>query len=163
MSHRSSRILTSGKEPREISALSITPMWSAHPNASRVAAVAFWGSNNVSLVSLPDLTTLPNLGLAPSEAHLPRSLLFHTFGDIAPFLLVGLADGALVVYELDRATFQVKGRRNLVLGHMPLRLTQCKHGPNQHVVFVSGSRPAIVFLENGRLQHSPIGLKEWVN
>ena len=136
-------------------------MWSTHPNASRVAAIAFWGSNIVALVSLPNLTTLPDLGFAPSEAHLPKSLLFHTFGDTTPFLLVGLVDGTLVVYELDHTTFQVKGRRNLVLGHMPLRLTPCKHGSNQHVVFVSGSRPAIVFLENGRLQHSPIGLKAW--
>lgn len=147
------------REPQEISALSITPIWSTHPNTSRVAAMAFWGSNAVSLVSLPNLTPLPDLGFAPSEPHLPRSLLFYTFGDISLFLLVGLADGTLVVYELNHTTFRVKGQRNLVLGHMPLRLTPCKYGPNRHVVFVSGSRPAIVFLENGRLHHSPIGLK----
>lgn len=134
-------------------------MWSSHPDSSRVAAVAFWGSNAVTLLSLPHLTSLPDLGIAANEAHLPRSLLLHTFGDVAPFLLVGLADGTLVAYELDDMTFHVKARRTMLLGNMPLRLTACKHGSGRHVVFVAGSRPAIVFLENGRLQQSPIGLK----
>lgn len=177
---RSRIFLDSQKVPQEISALSITPLWpDTHPDSSRIAAVGFWGSNSVSLLSLPSLASLPtaDIGLAPSEGHLPRSVLLHTFGnsqsDVASvFILVGLADGTLVTYELDAKSFRVLARRTMLLGNMPLRLTACKHrgsgaGPSgssskdqyQNVVFVSGSRPTIVFLENGRLQHSPISLK----
>lgn len=154
-----SRIFKIGDRPREISALSIAPIWPAFPNESRIGAVGFWGSNSVELVEIPSLKTLPDLGFARNESHLPRSVLLHTFGNDTPFLLVGLADGSLVAYDLDHDTFRVKARRSILLGNLPLRLTACKHSNDRHVVFVSGSRPAVVFLENNRLQHSPLSLK----
>lgn len=100
-------------------------------------------------------------------------MLLHTFGDDEiPYLLVGLADGSLVAYELafvsmvvgegrEEVSVHVKSKRTLALGNLPLRLTACRYGKEgrRRVVFVSGSRPAILFLENKRLQHSPLDVK----
>lgn len=113
------------------------------------------------LLKLPSLKSFNDPRPEPDrhEVHLPRSVLLHTFGDTAPYLLVGLANGLLVAYELDPKTLEMKGRRTISLGSMPLCLTPSRHGADKHVVFVSGSRPAVVFLENRRLQYSPIVLK----
>ncbi|KAF8318997.1 hypothetical protein DL93DRAFT_2225425 [Clavulina sp. PMI_390] len=77
----------------EISAISINPLWlhtSTTPqsasrgdlDASRIAAIGFWDSNSIQLVSLPGLKPY-DVGLAKDEGHRPRSLLLHAFGTIA--------------------------------------------------------------------------------
>ncbi len=134
-------------------------MWSSFPHESRVLAAAFWGSNAAILLKLPTLGPVSAISLSKGEAHLPRSVLLHTFGDTQPYLLAGLANGTLVAYELDNRTLEPKGKRVMSLGNLPLTLTPCRHGSEKPVVFVSGSRPAVLFLDNGRLHHSPIVLK----
>ncbi|KAF8333519.1 mono-functional DNA-alkylating methyl methanesulfonate N-term-domain-containing protein [Cantharellus anzutake] len=156
---QSSRIFRDGGEPREVCALSINPMWSSFPHESRVLAAAFWGSNAVNLLKLPTLQPVSAIPLSQGESHLPRSVLLHTFGDTQPYLLAGLADGSLVAYELEKRTLEPRGKRVMGLGNLPMILTPCRHGADKPVVFVSGNRPAVLFLDNGRLQHSPIVLK----
>lgn len=174
-------------------------MWSSHPSSSRAALVAFWGSSTVSLLELPSLEPYHAADFSSAgEGKLPTSVLLHVFDDDnennnnggkeeaedgkgrlgTPFALVGLADGQLVAYELDKKTFKVKSRRTMVLGSAPLRLSVCRHAgirrrerggegeddiestkERKRVVFVSGSRPTVLFLQNGRLQHSPMNLK----
>lgn len=168
----------------EICAVSITPMWDAFPDSSRAALIAFWGSAAVRLLELPTLEPYNIADFPANESKLPSSVLLHVFdegGDDGkssnsgtPFALVGLSDGRLVAYELDKKGFRVKSRRTMVLGNTPLRLSVCQHSAarapgartssleaseRKRVVFVSGSRPTVLFMENGRLQHSPMNVK----
>lgn len=69
-----------------------------------------------------------------------------------------LAFVKMVVGRKEEVNVHVKSKRMVALGNLPLRLTACRYekGDQKRVVFVSGSRPAILFLENKRLQHSPL-------
>lgn len=84
-----------------------------------------------------------------------------------PYLLVGLSDGMLVIYDLD-PTLNAMGRRLVHLGTVPSWLTPYRHGNKggskslgsaSDVIFVSGNRLAVLFVNNEQVQHLPIVLK----
>lgn len=139
----------------EISALSCTPL-DTTKMFSLYVAVGFWSTHTVDLFPVASTSgyfepvcnslTLPAL---------PRSLLLHDFGN-APHLLVGLRDGTLVTCAFVENEFQDK--RVFSLGSEPVGLTQFEMG-EKRVVFASGSRSALVYLEKGILQHSSVLIK----
>lgn len=150
---------TSNGQPMEISALSVNPSRPSTPHSSNFVAVAFWGSNKVTILKLPALEPIAEDAF-PNEGHLPRSILLHSFEGGAPHFLVGLADGGLVAYTLDEKTFLPVDRKLFSLGTTPVVLTLCKHSNGEKsAVFACSNRPAIFFHANGRLQQSPLLLK----
>jgi DNA damage-binding protein 1 len=139
----------------EISALSCTPL---DPTRmfSLYVAVGFWSTYAVDLLSVASTDGLfKPVCNSISLPSLPRSLLLHDFGN-APHLLVGLRDGTLVAFTFVKNEFQDK--RVFSLGTEPVGLTQFEMGEKK-VVFASGGRAALFFLERGILQHSSILIK----
>ncbi|KDQ09897.1 hypothetical protein BOTBODRAFT_147991 [Botryobasidium botryosum FD-172 SS1] len=151
---------TEDGQPMEISALSINSTDISTPHTSKFVAVAFWGSNKAAILKLPSLETIGDDDSFPSESHLPRSVLLHSFGSGSPHLLVGLADGGLAAYVLDPQTFVPTDRKIFSLGSTPISLTSCaSDAAGQTAVFACSNAPAVLFHANGRLQHSPLVLK----
>jgi DNA damage-binding protein 1 len=139
----------------EISALSCTPL---NPTKmfSLYVAVGFWSTYAVDLLSVASTDGhFEPVCNSISLPALPRSLLLHDFGN-APHLLVGLRDGTLVAFTFAKNELQDK--RVFSLGTEPVGLTQFEMGEN-NVVFASGSRAALFYLERGILQHSSILIK----
>lgn len=139
----------------EISALSCTPL-DPTKMFSLYVAVGFWSTYTVDLYSVTSTDGhFEPVCNSVSLPALPRSLLLHDFGN-APQLLVGLRDGTLVAFAFMKDEFQDK--RIFSLGTEPVGLTQFEMGEKK-VVFASGSRAALFFLERGTLQHSSILIK----
>jgi DNA damage-binding protein 1 len=139
----------------EISALSCTPL-DPTKMFSLYIAVGFWSTYTVDLLSVASTDGhFEPVCNSVSLPALPRSLLLHDFGN-APQLLVGLRDGTLVAFAFVKNEFQDK--RVFSLGTEPVGLTQFEMGEKK-VVFASGSRAALFFLERGILQHSSILIK----
>jgi DNA damage-binding protein 1 len=139
----------------EISGLSCTPL-DPTKMFSLYIAVGFWSTYTVDLLSVASMNGhfVPVCNSITLPA-LPRSLLLHDFGN-APHLLVGLRDGTLVAFTLVKNEFQDK--RVFSLGTEPVGLMQFEMGEKK-VVFASGSRAALFYLEKGILQHSSILMK----
>ncbi len=139
----------------EISALSCTPL-DPTKMFSQYIAVGFWSTHSVDLLSVvsTDRHFEPVCNSISLPA-LPRSLLLHDFGN-AHHLLIGLRDGTLVAFAFVKNEFQDK--RVFSLGTEPVGLTQFEMGEKK-VVFASGSRAALFYLERGILQHSSILIK----
>ena len=141
----------------EISALSCTPL-DPTKMFSLYIAVGFWSTYTVDLLSVASVDGdghfEPVCNSLPLPA-LPRSLLLHDFGN-APHLLVGLRDGTLVAYTFVKNELQEK--RVFSLGTEPVGLTQFEMSEKK-VVFASGSRAALFYLERGTLQYSSILMK----
>ena len=126
-------------------------------------AVSFWGSNTVIVVALDDpqgLSTKYDV-LLPA---LPSSLLLHNFGksarakdpDFHPYLLAGLADGTLITFALREG--KLADKKMSSLGGAPVSLSVCA-ADGRTVVFASGARTNILFLDRERLQTSPVAVK----
>jgi DNA damage-binding protein 1 len=123
---------------------------------SLYVAVGFWSTYTVDLLSVASTNGhFEPVCNSVSLPALPRSLLLHDFGN-APQLLVGLRDGTLVAFAFVKNEFQDK--RNFSLGTEPVGLTQFEMG-GKKVVFASGSRAGLFYLERGILQHSSILIK----
>jgi DNA damage-binding protein 1 len=118
-------------------------------------AVGFWSTYAVDLLSVASTDGHFEVFNSISLPALPRSLLLHDFGN-APHLLVGLRDGTLVAFTFMKNELQDK--RVFSLGTEPVGLTQFEMGEKK-VVFASGSRAALFYLERGVLQHSSILIK----
>ena len=139
----------------DISALTCTPL---DPTRmfSLYIAVGFWSTYTVDLLSVASTDGhFEPICNSISLPALPRSLLLHDFGN-APHLFVGLRDGTLVAFTFVKDEFQDK--RVFSLGSEPVELTQFEMGEKK-VVFASGSRAALFYLERGILQHSSILIK----
>ncbi|KAI0061660.1 hypothetical protein BV25DRAFT_1857049 [Artomyces pyxidatus] len=149
----------------EISVLTCNPMDPLKP-FSIFVAVGFWKSKRVELLYIVSTNT-PLAPSCPSVTvpSLPRSLLFHNFGqgrspgqpDHMPHLLIGLADGTLVSYAIA-SNKTLEDRRVFSLGSMPVSMA-CHEVGGRQTVFASGSRAAILYLGKGTLAHSPVLLK----
>lgn len=139
----------------EISALSCTPL-DPTKMFSLYIAVGFWSTYAVDVLSVASTNGhFEPICNSISLPALPRSLLLHDFGN-APHLLVGLRDGTLVAFAFAKNEFQDK--RVFSLGTEPVGLTQFEMGEKK-VVFASGSRAALFYLERGILQSSSILIK----
>ena len=119
-------------------------------------AVGYWSTYAVDLLSVAstDGQFEPVCNTISLPA-LPRSLLLHDFSN-APHLLVGLRDGTLVAFAF--AMNELQDKRVFSLGAEPVELTQFEMGEKK-VVFASGGRAALFYLERGILQHSSILIK----
>ncbi|KAF8526426.1 CPSF A subunit region-domain-containing protein [Gautieria morchelliformis] len=159
----------------EISTVTIHPYDTSLPFSNYVA-VGFYESNTVSIVHAAELMRpfLPSLSLP----HLPVSLLLCQFGlggasrrrpighskNHPTHLLAGLGDGNLHVYGLDVVDnlANVCEQRLIPLGSTkPVFMTsfrplQMDSGVSEHSVLASGSRPVVLYWDNGRLKHSAL-------
>lgn len=129
-------------------------------NFTKHIAVAFWGSNRVKVFD----PNSPDVCETPSLPALPRSLLFHNFGEDTsskgknhhPHLLVGLGDGTLVSFSF-RAK-ELGDQRIISLGDLPVSLSVSPKDERKPLI-ACGSRASILFWERETLRHSPVPLK----
>ncbi|KZS90527.1 hypothetical protein SISNIDRAFT_457686 [Sistotremastrum niveocremeum HHB9708] len=141
-------------EPREISAISCTPLKSGHL-ISKAVVVGFWDSNEVIVCKITDFT---QIGETIRLSHVPRSLLITAFGKHdKPHIMIGLGDGSLVLCATD-TQLMPQERRAISLGSTPISLAICTSGDTVGV-FAYGYRAAILFWESGHVRWSPLALK----
>jgi DNA damage-binding protein 1 len=139
----------------EISVLSCTPL-DTTKMFSIYIAVAYWSIHAVDLLSVASADGYLYPVCDPvSLPALPRSLLLHDFG-YAPQILIGLRDGTLVAYTFLKNALEDK--RIFSLGTEPVGLTPFEMD-EKNVVFASGSRGALFYVERGIIQHSSVLIK----
>jgi DNA damage-binding protein 1 len=166
----SSRVFGDG----EISTVTVHPYDQSLPFSNYIA-VGFYESNTVSIVHAAEL--MRPLLSSISLPHLPVSLLLCQFGfdstsrrrpighskNHPTHILVGLGDGNLHVYSLDAVdgVANVGEQRVIPLGSTkPVSITPISPlqsaGVSEQCVLASGSRPIVLYWDNGRLKHSPL-------
>ncbi|KAI0084181.1 CPSF A subunit region-domain-containing protein [Irpex rosettiformis] len=150
---------------REISAVSCAPLDSSKAYTSYIA-VAFWGENNVQLLSLKDQhSLLEPFCTSPSLPALPCSVILHNFGTVAkskdpnfhPYVVVGLADGSVATLSIQGK--ELKELKLFPLGAAPVSLNVTEVD-GRRMVFASGSRTAVFYWERQRLMQSSVMMKD---
>ncbi|KAI0027623.1 mono-functional DNA-alkylating methyl methanesulfonate N-term-domain-containing protein [Vararia minispora EC-137] len=141
-----------------IATLSCIPETPGKPFTLRVA-VGFW-DNSIELFhfGIPGQFTpySPPLRLA-SLSSLPRSVLLHAFSPSETYLFAGLADGTALVCGVNKNAMGDK--RAFAMGPSPVGLNKCVI-TGQTAVFACGSRAAVLSVQAGSLQHSPVLVKD---
>ncbi|GAA5939977.1 uncharacterized protein JCM15063_004361 [Sporobolomyces koalae] len=124
------------------------------------AVVGLWTSQQVHLLSLPDLVTCATQTLATT--YLIRSVLLTTFADGASVLFVGLGDGSLVTSTVDLETKQIdaSSTKTVILGKRPFLLSEFAQNGKDANVFACSDRPAIISRSKGRLVYSTVNVED---
>ncbi|TDL17702.1 hypothetical protein BD410DRAFT_901246 [Rickenella mellea] len=147
----------SHKDLSEISALSIAPLDSSKMFSNYVA-VGFWQKHQIQVFSLPNFEPK---GTVTDLSCLPRSVLFHSFGDRGTppqsHILVGQSDGTVAVIPFHKGN--VGNKRMVRLGDSPVHLCSCAVDGHP-VVIASAGRASIFFWDKESVQHAPVLVKD---
>nr|XP_029150843.1 DNA damage-binding protein 1 [Arachis hypogaea] len=120
-----------------------------------VAAVGTWTDRVVRILSLPKLELITKQELGKEHA---CSVLFCLFEGIS-YLLCGLADGRLVIFKLNKSTYELTEKREVNAGTRPIKLQTFSFKNTTHVLAVS-DQSIVIYSLNKKLFHSSVDPKE---
>ncbi|KAF7297748.1 CPSF-A domain-containing protein [Mycena kentingensis (nom. inval.)] len=157
--------------PADISAISCAP-WVATNKRAEKMAVAYWLENSVQLID----TSGPTYEVLCTSDPLPgvvRSLLLFNFrideaaGETPQqHVLAGLGNGLLAILQYDPYIKEFHKPKMVALGTLPVTLTPYDLPPSdsnpsgKRAVLATSSRAVVLSWERGRMQTSPITLKD---
>ncbi|RXW24467.1 hypothetical protein EST38_g1372 [Candolleomyces aberdarensis] len=150
---------------REVSAISCLPATSTSP-FSPFVAVSYWRTNHAEILqfSQEKLVTVVKTDALPA---IVRSLQLFNFNvqkglpDYQIYLICGLGNGSLAHFKFDPKAKQLLDKKIVSLGHAPVSLTVCEVNTKASI-FAAGNRATVVSLDNKKLVHSPVMLKDMV-
>ncbi|CAE7225587.1 unnamed protein product [Rhizoctonia solani] len=121
---------------------------------ARIAAVAFWGSNEIVLLSLPELKMLEHSTFKePSAA---SAVYLTNFGASQTYLLAARLDGAVVVQAItSQGELMPDSRRVVPLGGGPIHFTTTTDASDVRVI-TTGKHAATLSITNKRLSVSSL-------
>jgi hypothetical protein len=136
------------------------------PDGIPLAAVGFWGSNEVKIVSLSDLQVLETV----VEASLPRSILIRkdpedtSTESVNKFLmLVGNGDGSVTTRKLclgdvSSSPVTIGSRNSLAMGRTPVHLAASTFEAESSQILCISDRVSVLYEEQERLSRSAFNL-----
>ncbi|GAA5952645.1 hypothetical protein JCM3765_002231 [Sporobolomyces pararoseus] len=130
------------------------------PQGTSLAAVGLWTSQNVHLLSVPDLVVCATQAL--STTYLIRSVLLTTFSDGATIFFAGLGDGSLVTMDVDTDKKEISSTslKTVVLGNRPFLLSAFHQNGKGTNVFACSDRPTVISRNKERLVYSSVNIEE---
>ncbi|KAI5474794.1 DNA damage-binding protein 1 [Pseudohyphozyma bogoriensis] len=145
----------SSQLPNEVASL-----YACTISSTPILVVGLWTSQTVLLLSLPSLRTISFVTL--DSTFLIRSVLITTFADGVSQLFVGLGDGSLSSFVVERSGegFRVDeaSKKEVTLGSLPIAFREFVAAGVVSVLVMS-DRPTIVSREGDRLKYSSVNLK----
>ncbi len=125
------------------------------PSPSSVCFVGFWKNSQLAICSLDTLEPIKSVQI--SEESLPRSLLLtQIFSDQAATLFVALADGNVVTYSFDPTSYELSGRKSIILGTREASFRALPRGDGLSTVFATCEHPSLIYASEGRLVYSAV-------
>lgn len=117
--------------------------------------VGFWSNSQLAICSLDTLETVKTVQI--SEDSVPRSLLLtQIFPEQPPSLFVALADGNVVTYTFDPSSYELSGRKSIVLGTREATFRALPRGDGLYNVFATCEHPSLIYASEGRLVYSAV-------
>lgn len=130
------------------------------PNEYDVGLVGFWQSGSISLLSLATLELVQGETLrTPDSAAVPRSIAMTQIlpVDVAgPTLLVGMSDGIILTFAVDKTTYSLSGRKSIMLGVQHANFEVIPGGDGLCNVFAICENSSLIYGAEGRIVYSAV-------
>lgn len=128
----------------------------ALPSSSKsVCFIGFWKNSQLAICSLDTLETIKTVQI--SEESVPRSLLLtQIFPDQPPTLFVAMADGNVITYAFDSMSYELSGKKSIVLGTREATFRALPRGDGLFNVFATCEHPSLIYASEGRLVYSAV-------
>jgi DNA damage-binding protein 1 len=130
------------------------------PNEYDVGLVGFWQSGSISLLSLTNLELIQGETLrTPDSAAVPRSIAMTQILPIdvaGPTLLVGMSDGIILTFAVDKKTYSLSGRKSIMLGVQHANFEVIPRGGGLCNVFAICEHSSLIYGTEGRIVYSAV-------
>jgi len=130
------------------------------PNEYNVGLVGFWQSGSISLLNLTDLKLIQGETVrTPDSAAVPRSIVMTQIlaSEVAgPTLLVGMSDGTILTFAVDKNTFSLSGRKSIMLGIQHATFEVIPRGDGLCNVFAICEHSSLIYGSEGRIVYSAV-------
>jgi DNA damage-binding protein 1 len=130
------------------------------PNEYNVGLVGFWQSGSISLLNLTDLKLIQGETVrTPDSAAVPRSIVMTQIlaSEVAgPTLLVGMSDGTILTFAVDKNTFSLSGRKSIMLGIQHATFEVIPRGDGLCNVFAICEHSSLIYGSGGRIVYSAV-------
>ncbi|KAF2816370.1 DNA damage-binding protein 1 [Mytilinidion resinicola] len=120
-----------------------------------IAFLGFWQQARVSIVDLVTLEPIHTVTVA--ENSVPRSMILTTiFQDQPPILFIAMADGNVVTYSMNPNTYELSGKKTIVLGTQEANFRALPRGDGTFNIFATCEQPSLIYGSENRLVYSAV-------
>lgn len=119
--------------------------------------VGYWDQSTLDVLDISSLDRIQTIRISETESVVPRAILvtkiFHQGSDT---LLISLADGHVVTFDINQSSFITSNRKSTILGTRESDLQELPLGNGVSAVFVSSEHPSLLYDEAGRMAFSAV-------
>lgn len=129
-------------------------------NLSNIGIVGFWKSGSISVLNLNSLEIIFSEDLRRNNsASTPRHVIMTQVlpeATSGPTLFVAMEDGVVLTFNVDKSTYELSGRKSIVLGteHAKFHLLPREGGLNN--VLATCEHPSLIYGSEGRIVYSAV-------
>lgn len=127
---------------------------------SGIGVVGFWQSGSISIFNLQDLSTIQSEGLRKNnDASIPRDLAFVQVLPMnisGPTLFVAMEDGIVLTFKVDAITYNVYGKKSIILGTQQVRFFILPQKNGLINIFATSEHPSLIYGSEGRIIYSAV-------
>jgi len=129
-------------------------------HAPNIGIVGLWRSGSISIINLTTLEVIQSEDLRRADsASIPRDIVMaqvlpeHISG---PTLFVAMEDGIVLTFSVDRDTFELSGRKSIVLGTQQAQFKILPRDDGLFNVFATCEHPSLIYGSEGRIVYSAV-------
>ncbi|KAF2428256.1 hypothetical protein EJ08DRAFT_735649 [Tothia fuscella] len=126
------------------------------PSLPDVCVIGFWQDSIVSVLDIHTLKTLQST--TTSDDAIPRNLLITNLfpAHHPPTLLVAMADGNVVTYDMNPSTYDFGSKKSTILGTQQANFKALPRGNGTHSVFATCEHPSLIYASEERIVFSAV-------
>jgi DNA damage-binding protein 1 len=125
-----------------------------------LGVVGLWNSGSISILNLATLQIVHSEDLRRTNtASIPRDIVMTQVlpkATSGPHLFVAMEDGIVLTFNVDKATFQLSGRKSVVLGTQQARFQVLPREDNLFNIFATCEHPSLIHGAEGRIVYSAV-------
>ncbi|KAF2152561.1 hypothetical protein K461DRAFT_321547 [Myriangium duriaei CBS 260.36] len=135
----------------QVACLALSPLF---PNA---AFVGFWKDSTINILNLDNLDTLHTEVVYGDSIVVPRSILVsQVLEDSDPTLFIGMADGNVITYLVNKTTLELSSKKSIILGTQQANFKALPRADGLENVFTICEHSSLIYGSDGRVVYSAI-------
>lgn len=123
-----------------------------------ICLLGFWSNATVAIANSSTLDVGKTFSTVDDDnISVPRSILLtNIFPDAPSTLFIAMADGNVVTYNFDQSSFDLSGRKSVILGTQQATFRALPRADGAHSVFAVCENPSLIYGSEGRLVYSAV-------
>ncbi len=125
--------------------------------SSDICIAGFWQSATVAILKVDTLETLQKVVVSDEAVSVPRSIvLVQILPEQPPTLFIAMANGEVITFSTNLATFALSSKKVTVLGTQQASFKALPRSGGLSNVFATCEHPSLIYGSEGRIVYSAV-------